>query len=380
MKCPRKIRIATNPYTIFLNVLLLCSMALLLAYPLRLQALESLCVRVSMFSCLSAAIYYYATLDFAGMTTADSCYLIMLAGGMLSIAFSRTLYRNVVLFWNFLQVPTLLLIGRKLPDKEEAKRKIGHFSLAASVVLTLLSLTPLRDIGYGEYGVYYLDLTLGFDNPNKAAMILTGCSFMLLCTQKYRSRMLRGIVDLEIVYFLLLINETLCRTSYAVMLFVLLLYLVFRAVPVRKWEILLIMAVPFLYAALACGDSWVHHIIIGGHDIFTHRGEIYRSYFSGLDLLTFLLGDFERFCFQNLHHAYISILATVGVLGFIPFFCLVFSKIQASVRNRRKDSLLAICCFLGLILNGCTEAAYFLGGALMTGITGMIYLLTLNEP
>ena len=81
-------------------------------------------------------------------------------------------YQEIVSALSFLEIPILMASYEKSKEKN-VKKTIYACYIILSVYYSLISLTPLANIYYTEYGTTQMNfMTLGYSNPNETAMHL----------------------------------------------------------------------------------------------------------------------------------------------------------------------------------------------------------------
>jgi hypothetical protein len=127
--------------------------------------------------------------------------------------------------------------------------------------------------------------------------------------------------------------------------------------------------------------EWVSEIIILGNSAESGRNHIYEYYLANLNSISFLIGDFSSYRFSNTHNAYISILATVGLLGFVPFFLFLQTTLLWIKEHclGLKSQQIAFIGLIGIIIHSSAEATFLVSGVIFASSVGILYLLTLPD-
>lgn len=115
-------------------------------------------------------------------------------------------------------------------------------------------------------------------------------------------------------------------------------------------------------------------------DVFdTGRLLIYSDVLHSMDLKSFFLGQYS-YRFSNLHNLYVSLFATVGLLGTVVFAGLYFfvnkQLSRAYKTNPAKVAYIAICLYM---FHASVESAMFLLGSVYAAIIISLYILCINK-
>lgn len=292
-------------------------------------------------------------------------------------------YRNIVVALSFLELPLFFLAYKKDSSKYVARAIYATF-LILSVVYSIISLTPLANIYYTEYGSRQKEfLTLGYNNPNETAMYLFVCLIVLIVLfSKLKHRLGRLIVAVDIGLILRLLVLTQSRTAILMSCLFILLAMVYKKGYTSKQFRIFCLFLPVLFIFLIFLNQYFDlDIYILSETLDTGRSDIYSTVLNEMSLSDFLFGVFE-FQFQNLHNAYWSIFATIGFIGVILFISILDIKLRqlqerARVENDMRIALIGLLC---IILYTSTEAAYLTaGGTWAASVMSVFLLCVFNE-
>ena len=356
----------SKKYHVALVVILLACICMLIqmyAIPVKNMRLMSLANRFTVVLWIAAACI---SLFMNG--TKDLMEIIAIFGlGIVAFLFSifdnmRTYSLTSLL--NFYALPMMIIFV--------ACNEIGD--LAKKMLLITFFILSLLFIGFsrssfayrleGEYAIINIDdLTMGYPNQNQAAFYLFICAINLVIGAFYfKHKFIKAVFVADFLYMLVLLEQTQCRTSLLLIgVFVLLIF-----IP-KNIKTLVNVAVlwPLVFALLA---QWLYPYLedfaILGDTFLNGREEIYSRYFDNLSVSTLLLGDFQKFHFDNLHNAYVSIAATVGLPVLILFMYMLRKHMQINCElgiNKGYESV-AFIGFICAVLYFGTEAATAVGG------------------
>lgn len=306
--------------------------------------------------------------------------VLVLIISVFSIIISNQLsYKSIVSLLSFLEIP-LFILSLNTISSVKIEKIIYKSFIVISIFLIILSFLPVAHIFENIYGVSYLDfLTLGYGNPNKTGMILFGCFAVLISYINYETKTIRKIFVLaDAVYISLMIFWTQSRASIVITV----LLIIFSFISNKKiiriiCNICYIAPIVFAPIFIFFPKQLMQSYFLG-ETLDTGRLSIYLNVFNNMNIKNFLIGNYA-YQFGNLHNLYISVFATIGILGVILFALLYFNilkKISCSYHSAsNKIALLAFSLFL---LHSSVEAAMFLSGSSYAAIIILLYILSIN--
>ena len=283
------------------------------------------------------------------------------------ISFSGSLYyyeTGLPALLNFIVLPLILVFFAFYGISDFIKRMLLFTNIALSVLFIYLSTTRMAYRFDGTfYTIYTGDLSLGYPNPNQAAMYLFACAVNLAVGFFYfEKKYMKAIFLADFIYMLVLLEKTKSRTA----LLLTAVFIVFIAVnKIPKMLLSWTVMVPLIYVlATQLLPSVVLDMEIMGENIFNGREAMFDDYFRNLDGFTLLFGDFWGYEFGNLHNAYLSIVATAGVGTLILYMRMLKKHVHENyvLGFDRFYERVAFFGFLCVILYSSTEAAGLLGG------------------
>ena len=343
----------------------ICALVQMYAIPYRNALLMMMANRAMVFVWLLAAVIMLLVYGANMMKGTIFMLLMTVVAFSLSVADLRENFSgNLPSLLNFIVMPLMLIFFAYSDVDEIVKPMLLFTNIALSVLFIYLSRSSMA---YRLEGPYFTvlngDLSLGYPNPNQAAIYLFICALNLVVGFFYfKKKILKVLCAADFVYMLVLIEKTKCRTSLLLVV-VFLALLIWRKQPKAMIDIFILT--PLVYAVAShVAYAQFGDIQIMGETVFNGREEIFDRYFSGLDGMKFLIGDYARFKFDNLHNAYISVAATAGIVVLL-FYIRMFR--MHLVQNHklgisRGYERVAFIGFLCIILYSTTEAAGLVGG------------------
>lgn len=306
--------------------------------------------------------------------------VLVLIISVFSIIISNQLsYKSIVSLLSFLEIP-LFILSLNTISSVKIEKIIYKSFIVISIFLIILSFLPVAHIFENIYGVSYLDfLTLGYGNPNKTGMILFGCFAVLISYINYETKTIRKIFVLaDAVYISLMIFWTQSRASIVITV----LLIIFSFISNKKiiriiCNICYIAPIVFAPIFIFFPKQLMQSYFLG-ETLDTGRLSIYLNVFNNMNIKNFLIGNFE-YQFKNLHNLYISVFATIGLLGVILFALLYFNILRKmSYSYQSKSSKIALLAFSLFLLHSSAEAAMFLSGSSYAAIIILLYILSIN--
>ncbi len=283
----------------------------------------------------------------------------------------------------FLEIPIFMLSATKVKSKSTL-----HLFLWVQYILSFyyiyLSRTDKAYFFEGPYKDVYLDeLTLSYNNPNETSIYLTGCFFtLIIATRVYKKFLPKLMFWVNAVLVLRLVLLTKSRAGIVSCFLVLVLYFLYKLVPINKLITRIALAVPLVMAFLIYFFSEeLSRIEFLGSAFETSRKNVFDQVFEQLELYEVFSGDYQTFLFDNLHNVYISIFATIGIFGVI--FYILYSD-TLLVKLSQKDAVLsyqktAYICVLMLIIYSSVEAALLVSGSAFAMNFICVFLLFVFE-
>ena len=345
-------------------VMLMGMLAIQIATPWRVSAIMSLGTWMIIISIMISFFLALITRKIDNLSLAMLAALAVFLCVSVILSFSLK-YQNLVAALSFLEIPLVMTTYSRCRDKN-VRRAIYVSFIFLSIYYQIISFTSVANIYYTEYGSKQMKfLTLGYDNPNETAMHLLVCFFVLMIfLGELKNIFAKIFLIADIVMILRLVFLTMSRTSYLVVIFFVIVYIFFKKIPLPRFTELIFFCLPLVFVIIT------YLFRVAGIDISflgetfdTGRVDIYTSVFENFDILIFLFGKYD-FLFSNLHNGFVSIFATIGIIGVIAFYVFLYIKIR-SIRNYIDDRFTQKMAFVGLlcmVAYTSTEAAFLTAG------------------
>ena len=386
----KKYKVVKNEqlYQVCFYMCIIANIVYFIAVPFQISGLNSLSARILIVCPTFCGILYLINkIKYSNILSTLGLMVIIASIISLVLGVKSDFFSQIVQLITFLTLPLSLMFYRSLVDITKLKNIIYKGYILIAFIYVFLSFTSLSHIGYTQWGVYYGPLTLGYSNPNETAMYLLICVTILISSLfNNKINKFKLITILLILYLCFLIIQTESRAIIALLPISILLYLIFKKLRynnnlVVKLLFEVIMLSPIIYFLIVfVTSSLAIEISFLGDSLSTGREFIYYSYLDQLNFTTFFFGNFQQFKFQNLHNSYITILATLGLLGFLPYYILI-KKIffQIYLKANEKSQIYIFCVLLVIIIHGTVEAALLVSGVIYASSISMIYILGMQD-
>lgn len=356
-------------------------MMILIAEPLNVSSFSSLgvwLIFVAVVSVTAVTMMEKKKIHVNAITVTTILFAVI---GILSMTIGGQIsYKSLVALMSALEIPLFIASIKQISSKKLTAVIYKCFVLV-SLFYIVISFTPIAHRCKNEYGIFQASfLTLGYENPNKTGMLLFACVAVLL-SYFYRVDGIgkKILIALDIAYMLCLIYQTQSRACIVVTA----LLLLFSFVKKRKiieclsWVCYIVPMCFSLLLGLLYQE--IGQLRFLGDVFDTGRLLIYSDVLHSIDLKSFFLGQYS-YQFSNLHNLYVSLFATVGLLGTVVFAGLYFSVNKQLSRAYKTDSArvayVAICLYM---LHASVESAMFLLGSVYAAIIISLYILCIDK-
>lgn len=287
-------------------------------------------------------------------------------------------YSSVVSVLMFLQIPVFLTVASRIHNRKAVDMVYWANAMQAMLFFAFFcSGFSHRYIAvYGE--TVHENLTLGYGNPNEAGIYLLMNGIMLLSGSFHYHDKRRYLFWTEFIGIGYLICLTESRIVILMMLFVLVCTLGLRTFMLKRATRMLVMMLPALFILFS---FFLPNLTILGEMLDTGRSTIYQNTISNMDRFSFFFGDLARFQLQNLHNAYLSIFASLGVFVFTLFVVLLSRSLKrvSMIRAEGKDQRALLFGFLAVIIHGSVEAALLTSGTVYSVSVYLLYFTLLEK-
>lgn len=307
--------------------------------------------------------------------------LFTFASLLLSILQSTdTLAADIKSFLNFMVLPVMLLHCAVYAVPEKTKTVLLVTVVVLAVNFTLLYYSGYRHIYTGPYADTNIpEVTLGYPNPNQAAMYLFVCLITVTAGVFHvKRKLLKVLLSLIALYLLWITVLTYSRTAVLLIAVMVLGLLLTRKRPLPRWSVDAAIFIPLAYAVMALFFSAAfRNATFWGESLFNGREGIFYRYLDGITFRRFLLGDFSQFHFDNMHNTYISIASTAGIFAVVSHLLFMRKCVSGNYRDAFDNmaTKVGFFGFLCIMIYSSTEAAFFVGGATYGFSVLMVFLL-----
>lgn len=224
----------------------------------------------------------------------------------------------------------------------------------------------------GEY------LTLGFNNPNEAGMILYFVITIFICFIIMSAKTLRFILLIPLIYLVYLLYKTGCRSCLTSLILVSLFYYFNRnnfSILSNKTVIMILLMTPILFAILYPIAAIYYanaDLEILGKPIFSGRDYLFTE-----ELANFwkypLFGNISGYRFTNALNGYLTIMFNTGLFGLTIYLVSIYSVLKSLTKEITSQSqFFAYLSIIGAYFIASSESVLLVGGG-----RWYIFMLTL---
>lgn len=286
---------------------------------------------------------------------------------------------KVLTFW---ELPLLFMAARQT-GVNSIRKLIYGVNLCYPIMFLLFYNSSFAYRYFSEYGVTLSEhVTLGYSNPNETGLYLMICLFILASAFFYYKRLeIRICCAAEIVCLGFLIWKTQCRVAMMLSLAVLVLTVFCKRVCIRKplWNTILLF--PAIYIVLLLIWPELTELRIWGETLDTGRSTIYQEAIRNLTLSGFFFGAYGRYHLANMHNAYLSIFASLGIFAAASYMAILRMAYKkcCNVVLEKKENIVLLLGMLATLVVGAVEAALFVGGSVYAASVFLLYHLFISN-
>lgn len=365
-------------------ILLCCNFFILLGLPLGNDSMVSFGSRIMILTvCLYGGSYLLKILTEKKSSRLDVYFLLLVLFSIIAtLSFGIGIWvRQLIPFICFLMFPILMLLYRYVSNIQRVKTWVYFFNFLYFFIYLYLYSTPLKYIGYGEFGTIICDdLSLGYQNPNQTGLQLL-ISFLIMVSffEYVQNGIIKIVAAVSSAVLGYMIFETNSRTCIIIIVIVCVLYITGLIKKLNRKTILIAMLIPAaMWILLSFQPSWIVELEILGDEFDTGRLIIFQNVIKDLDVYSLLFGDFSKYATSNLHNSYFTIFATFGIIVF--FIYLVYIKATyefyfARMGVAEKKNYAAFVGMLCVIVHGATEATFLVSGMVYASLAALLFVL-----
>ncbi len=364
---------------------IISTLVIYFAQPMQITILEALSSRCFLLSNLFAflIVISHCFQNYIPYKTHQVVMIIFMIGGSFLSYLSGTsgLYDYIIRLLCYLALPFYFLYLDYIKPDKVMINTIFIVHVLMSLVFAFHSISDYRYRGYEGYiGTNRAWLTLGYDNPNQAAMYLLITMIVLLAgVFYYKNFFLRVILVLPMLYLGYLLQATSSRTCIFIFLWVLFMLVLKKWIRLNHIFVGVLILLPALFMVLypvIYESNWFTFFEIAGKSDYSSRSDIYQAVFESVSN-RILLGDFSAYELQNLHNGTLSIYASLGILGLLSFYIYIFRAYfhLLTYNLKSKTAYLGMIGLLAVFLHACTESAFLIGGSMFAGSLSVLILL-----
>ena len=363
-----------NRINICFKIMWLIIFVLFIAIPFKIERLQSICYLTTIF--LIIVCFGTGVLEKSRKKTLtgekDSSLLLLVlvvVSTIVSFRFVGTFRMNLDNFTGYLNFIGMLFVvyyAELVEVNDKNMKFIGVMNVIIAILFAVLSFTSFA---HGNDGKWNDSLTLGFSNPNFTAMLIfLNTIFLAIAQQFFEKGFSRFFITVLIIYNIYMIYQTRARSSFAVVLIVLFIYLL-KSKKFKKHPIVSLLCVvsPIIFVfgyTYLYENGYFLDFEIFGKTIYSGREEYYLKILDELRYydLGLVLGHFTEF--QNTHNSALSLMRFFGITGMIMYYIFILRSLLGITGKdfENKMSYIAYIAILAVYIQSCAESAIILGG------------------
>lgn len=262
---------------------------------------------------------------------------------------------------NYFSLFVLLSTDNKFGFSNTMRRILQRSIMLISFFMMIASISPVAYVF--EDGRSTQALVLGMTNPNLTAMmILCTINLLLMFYIISKWKYLQAVFIIVLVYLLWL---TEARASI-ITAFIMFIYMIFcKKEKLNKLFVLIPIAVSILFVPiyLQLFTNYSDMSLFLGKSLFSGRQFVFQYNLSMLDTpIHVLFGNFEAAKFGNAHNAPLTILCTLGIIGFIfTYYSYAIQLIKLNNRNCTAQARIGLVAILCIFIQSSAESLLLLG-------------------
>lgn len=271
----------------------------------------------------------------------------------------------------YLEMLMALMILHRLKYTYKNIKFLLHINIVIAVLFTALSFS-----GFAYSGRLPL-LYLGYSNPNTTAIyLLLNQSILIIFLRNIRQWWLKLLVTVLCVYEVYLLFLTGSRTCLLASILIIAFYLSGKKFHIPRIVIIVAILFPlafvWIYTGLYASGQYIDKVFLG-KELFSGREQLFYEIFSNISG-SLAFGDVTQYAFTNAHNAPLTIIASVGVVGYVLYF-LYYSNFIFSYykKNSSIQQNIALVTIMATFLHSASEAVLMVGGAQYSIIVATLY-------
>ena len=378
-----KFKISTV-YTAILYIMLASQMLILTGLPFRIYIIVSIGTWGIMLCQMASLLMLFAD---GKKKLIDNNRLmilaILIALSLFAVVLSTSIDLNVLIkLLTFTQLPTFLFIATR-NNKRRLKDAVYGVNFIYPILFLVLYRMPFAHRIVGEYGDgVHNDITLGYNNPNEAAIYMMFCFFIILSAMyRYKNIWIRALALIEACVLSYLMYLTNCRAAVIICLVVVIYMMFTTEITIQPLLLGAVFLIPVIYTISIISFPSLASIELMGETIENGRREIIIAFIEELNVFEFMFGNFGKYQLSNMHNAMISVIASVGIIVFGVYFTSIYFGYKRILRSAwgKRDFMPLALGMLGIIIHSTAEAAPLVAGSVYAASMFMLAYLTVPD-
>ena len=184
----------------------------------------------------------------------------------------------------------------------------------------------------------------------------------------------------ETVYMGVLLVQTDCRAAIALTAAVLLATVFCKRISFGRFARNIIVFFPLGFVLLLLALPGLGEMKFLGSALDTGRSSLYLNYLDNLTLQKFLFGDFVEYPLNNMHNAYLTIAASLGIFVGIVFTAVLYLAYKrcCMVSLQKKENMALLLGLTAILIHSAVEAAVLVNGSVYAASVFLLYYLVIS--
>ena len=372
----------TTAYSILACLALISHLFSIVGLPMGYHRLVSFSVLLTTVISVLALMLIFVERDQSVDRTNDfTIFVILVVTIILSLLINKTGFSSWKKILTFLQLPAFLFAASR-----SVNTKIRDVIYVTNGFYPALFWyfynAPFAHRYEGEYGfVDHKNITLGFSNPNEAALYIMICAIIVLAAVfHYKAMPIKVLFTVEFVFLIFLLNQSGSRAAILMTVALSLIVLFKKKISFSAKKIRILFFVPLIVPLVLYCFPQLGDFLLMQETIDNGRGELVAEFIKEMNLGLFLLGDFKQYPLINWHNAPLSIMAAFGTITLITYWVYMYRGykklcIMTVEDGERKTLLLGA---MVIIVYSAVESSLLVSGAVFA-LSGYLLLFLLGS-
>lgn len=372
----------TTAYSILACLALISHLFSIVGLPMGYHRLVSFSVMLTtVISALALMLIFVERDQSVDRMNDFTIFVILVATIVLSLLVNKTGFSSWKKILTFLQLPAFLFAANR-SFNSKMRDVIYVTNGFYPILFWYFYNAPFAHRYEGEYGfVNHKNITLGFSNPNEAALYIMICAIIVLAAVfHYKAIPIKVLFAGEFALLLFLLNQSGSRAAILMTFAILLIVLLVKKISLNAKKIRILIFIPLIVPLVLYCFPQLGDYLLMKETIDNGRGELVADFVKEMNLGLFLLGDFKQYPLINWHNAPLSIMAAFGTITLITYWEYMYRGYKKlcimTVEDGESKTLLLGA--MVIIIYSAVESSLLVSGAVFA-LSGYLLLFLLGS-